>query len=151
MGVGTVLAPFLLGLGILFGLSGDSEQPRTAAAQSGSAAAGAAGPPEDCRERPCLKAGPDTESQNEVKDVLDQLARGNTRRVRVVSTEEELNELYAQLTKGEGAPGNWYNYDGTVFARGDGIQVGLRNTSSGGTPTIDIDIPGESNIKIHIG
>ena len=56
----------------------------------------------------------------------------------------------ADLTRG-GKPATWKNYGGQVIERPDGIQVGLRSTSRSGGSTIDIRIPGQNFLKIHIG
>lgn len=44
------------------------------------------------------------------------------------------------------------NYDGQYFKLADGTLVGLRNKSSSGGATIDINVPGQAQpFKIHIG
>jgi|GEM_PF-841583 len=85
-----------------------------------------------------------------VDDVLRSLPRGNQRSVRIVPNEAALQSTFADLTSG-GTPATWRNYSGQVIEMPDGTQIGLRSTSSSGGSTIDIRIPGQDPLKIHVG
>jgi len=66
-----------------------------------------------------------------------------------VDNEEELQALYNELSRG-GKPATPTGYDGEMVKLSDGTRVGLRNTSSSGGQTIDINRPGQSPVKIHL-
>lgn len=85
-----------------------------------------------------------------VDDVVSGLPRGAQRTVRIVPDEAVLRATFADLTKG-GTPAAWKNYNGQVFEMANGTQIGLRAYSRSGDATIDIRVPGQSAIKIHIG
>lgn len=70
--------------------------------------------------------------------------------MRIVPDEAVLRATFADLTKG-GTPAAWKNYNGQVFEMANGTQIGLRAYSRSGDATIDIRVPGQSAIKIHIG
>ncbi len=66
-----------------------------------------------------------------------------------VDNEEELQALYNELSRG-GKPATPTGYDGEMVKLSDGTRVGLRNTSSSGGQTIDINRPGQAPVKIHL-
>ncbi len=66
-----------------------------------------------------------------------------------VGSSEELQTLYDELSTG-GEPATPTGYDGEMVKLPDGTRVGLRNTSSSGGPTIDINRPGQLVVKIHL-
>ena len=69
-------------------------------------------------------------------------------RIRTVQTEEELEEIFDELTANATSVNN-PNYDGNGFRLPDGGFVGRRDSNKYG-PTIDINIPGIPIDKIHL-
>ena len=84
-----------------------------------------------------------------VNEVLDGLPKGDQSWVRMVPDESSLITKFNELTEG-GTPTTWKNFDGAVIERGDGVQVGLRGTSSSGGGAVDIRMPDGSRIRIHV-
>lgn len=84
-----------------------------------------------------------------VDEVLSGLPKGNQSWVRMVPDESSLTAKFSELTKG-GTPTTWKNFNGTVIERGDGVQVGIRSSSSSGGGAIDIRMPDGSRIRIHV-
>ncbi len=66
-----------------------------------------------------------------------------------IGSSEELQAVYDELSHG-GDPATPAGYDGEMVKLSDGTRIGLRNTSSSGGPTIDINRPGRPVIKIHL-
>lgn len=84
-----------------------------------------------------------------VNEVLDGLPKGNQSWVRMVLDEGSLTTKFNELTEG-GTPTTWKNFDGAVIERGDGVEVGLRGSSSSGGGAIDIRMPDGSRIRVHV-
>lgn len=84
-----------------------------------------------------------------VDEVLGGLPKGKQSWVRMVSDESSLTTKFNELTEG-GTPTTWKNFNGTVIERGDGVQVGMRSSSSSGGGAIDIRMPDGSRIRIHV-
>ena len=80
---------------------------------------------------------------------LGDLAAGQQAHVRIVSTEEELRNLFDKWSEG-GADITPGSYDGKMVQLSDGTIVGLRNSSRSGGATIDIKLPNGSVQKVHI-
>jgi hypothetical protein len=74
---------------------------------------------------------------------------GSSPNVLVVNSDAELQSIWDSIAA-EGRPIQWQGYDGQVVELPDGTTVGIRQTSSSGGPTIDINQPGEPPIKIHV-
>ncbi|MFM6929014.1 MAG: RHS repeat-associated core domain-containing protein, partial [Bdellovibrio sp.] len=73
---------------------------------------------------------------------------GSSSRVRIVPGGlQEAQNMYSGLCKG-GTPSTPSNYSGQMVRFSDGGVVGLRPSSASGPPTIDINIPGMTGIKI---
>lgn len=89
------------------------------------------------------------ESAAAVGDVLSGLEEGNNANVYVVGSSEELQNVYEELGAG-GEVVTPSGYDGEMVELPDGTRIGLRNTSSSGGPTIDINQPGRAPIKVHL-
>jgi hypothetical protein len=74
---------------------------------------------------------------------------GNSSGVRVVNSEAELNNIFAELSK-DGTP-VVSSYPGRMVQLPNGIRIGIRQTSTSGGPTVDIIPPGgKGGIKIHL-
>ncbi|WP_181833790.1 RHS repeat-associated core domain-containing protein [Acidipropionibacterium virtanenii] len=89
-----------------------------------------------------------------VDDILGDLPRGDAKKSKSyeVDSEEELEDVWKQLTEGEHTDAHWSGHaEGESIRRSDGVEVGIRNHSKSGGSTIDIRIPGESKMrKIHV-
>ncbi|WP_269767618.1 RHS repeat-associated core domain-containing protein [Acidipropionibacterium acidipropionici] len=89
-----------------------------------------------------------------VDDILGDLPRGDAKKSKSyeVDSEEELEDVWKQLTEGEHTDAHWRGHaEGESIRRSDGVEVGIRNHSKSGGSTIDIRIPGESKMrKIHV-
>ncbi len=85
-----------------------------------------------------------------VDEVLNGLPRGKQGFVRTVPDEATLQSTFEELTQG-GTPTTWKGYGGDVFELPDATQIGLRSTSRSGGSTIDLRIPGQDPVRIHIG
>jgi len=89
---------------------------------------------------------------DDVKEVLGvNTSPGDSKPHRQVDTPEELAEIYDKITKGgtptEAPPG----YKGVKVRLPDGTEIGLRDSSGSGGPTIDIRYPGRSSdVKVHL-
>jgi hypothetical protein len=77
------------------------------------------------------------------------LSPGRQAHVRTVSSPAELQTVYDDLATG-GLPTEWSGYKGTVVRRPDGVEVGIRGSSSSGGATIDIRLPDGTTQKVHI-
>jgi hypothetical protein len=84
-----------------------------------------------------------------VDDVMGGLSPGRQPHVRTVSSTGELQTVYDDLAAG-GVPTEWSGYKGTVVRRPDGVEVGIRGTSTSGKATIDIRLPDGTTQKVHI-
>lgn len=93
-------------------------------------------------------SGPTTSA--DVREIL--LARtqpGKNKPNRQMSTEEEIRDLYEDLTV-NGKPSEMPHYDGQVKELPDGTKIGIRDDSRSGGVTIDIRAPGEKPRKVHL-
>lgn len=87
----------------------------------------------------------------DVNDILKAKTRkGKSEPHREVDTPEELEEVYKDITRGGKPIEPPKNYDGTRVELPDGTQIGLRNNSTSGGPTIDINPPAGRPIKVHL-
>lgn len=84
-----------------------------------------------------------------IDEAVSGLSAGRSAGVRVVNSAEELDDLFAQLSRGGKVVEN--SYPGKFVRLPDGTSVGLRGASRSGGSTIDIVRPGQTPIKIHIG
>ncbi len=84
-----------------------------------------------------------------VDDVTGGLSPGRQPHVRTVSSPGELQTVYDDLATG-GVPTEWSGYKGTVVRRPDGVEVGIRGSSTSGGATIDIRLPDGTTQKVHI-
>ena len=83
--------------------------------------------------------------------ILAALAPGRSPRVLMVSSEDELQAVYDELSRGQESVVS-QSYDGEAVTTSDGWRIGMRNTSSS-TPddrTIDIVSPNGQMIKVHV-
>jgi hypothetical protein len=86
-----------------------------------------------------------------VQQTLSELAPGRDPGVWTVPTENDVQQLFDELTV-NGSPITWKNYGGTVVELPDGTQIGIRPYSGTGGSTIDIRLPGVTNQwKVHVG
>jgi RHS repeat-associated protein len=84
-----------------------------------------------------------------IDDLLAGLDKGDNANVYQVDTPEELQTLYDKLSRG-GEPDTPPKYKGEMVKFPDGTTVGLRNDSTSGGPTVDINRPGQDEVKIHL-
>jgi hypothetical protein len=84
-----------------------------------------------------------------VDDVTGGLSPGRQPHVRTVSSPGGLQTVYDDLATG-GVPTEWSGYKGTVVRRPDGVEVGIRGSSTSGGATIDIRLPDGTTQKVHI-
>jgi RHS repeat-associated protein len=84
-----------------------------------------------------------------VASVLNGLRVGRHADVKLVSSVDELNALFRELTSG-GKAVQGGTYPGRLVKLPDGTTVGLRSQSKSGGPTVDIKLPDGSVRKIHI-
>lgn len=83
-------------------------------------------------------------------DIVAELAPGKTKNVWLAEDEGSLVGTFDELAEG-GTQSSWMGYPGQVFERPDGVQVGLRPTSSSGGATIDIRFPdSQKPWKVHV-
>ena len=88
-------------------------------------------------------------SASTIDDALSGLSAGRTGGVRTVSSVGELDDLFAQLSRGGEVVEN--SYPGKLVRLPDGTTVGLRGASKSGGPTIDIVKPSSAPVKVHVG
>ncbi len=83
--------------------------------------------------------------------ILADLAPGRSPRVLMVSSEDELQAVYDELSRGQESVVS-QGYDGEAVTTSDGWRIGMRNTSSStpGDRTIDIVSPNGQVIKVHV-
>jgi len=94
---------------------------------------------------PTPKAGAES-----VKEALSGLRSGQSSRVKVVKSAEELKDLFGRLSAG-GEPIQGTTYPGGQFVKlPDGTSIGLRESSKSGGPAIDIRLPNSTRYKVHI-
>lgn len=74
---------------------------------------------------------------------------GHSRRVREVDAEDELAELYDELSEG-GHPADPSSYRGPRVRLPDGTILGVRDDSSSGGRTVDATLPNGERWKIHL-
>jgi RHS repeat-associated protein len=84
-----------------------------------------------------------------IDEAVSGLNAGRSAGVRVVNSAEELDDLFAQLSRGGEVVES--SYPGKFVQLPDGTTVGLREASRTGGRAIDIVKPGQQPIKIHIG
>jgi hypothetical protein len=77
------------------------------------------------------------------------LPTGKQPHVRTVGSETELQGLYNKWSQG-GTDITPKSYDGRMVELPDGTTVGWRNASKSGGATIDIRLPGGTEMKVHI-
>lgn len=94
-------------------------------------------------------AGP--ANAEEVKELLESATRpGNTKPHRELDTDEEIRELYDQITR-KGEPMDVGSYPGRGSRLPDGTEVRIRDTSDSGGVTIDVKYPGSGKpVKVHL-
>lgn len=85
-----------------------------------------------------------------VDGVLNGLSKGKNSGVWTVPDQSTLQSTFDDLAQG-GTRTTWKNYNGPAYELPDGTQIGLRGSSTSGGPTIDIRVPGQDPLKIHIG
>lgn len=83
-----------------------------------------------------------------IEDALAGLQPGNSPGVYTVDSPAEMQQIYDELSAG-GTPATPEGYDGEMVKLPNGTRVGLRNTSSTGGPTIDINT-GSARYRIHL-
>lgn len=74
---------------------------------------------------------------------------GDNRRIRQVPTDEEVRQLYDELSEG-GEPITRAGYDGPRVRLPDGTEIGLRGNSGSGGRTLDATLPNGEIWKIHL-
>jgi hypothetical protein len=93
------------------------------------------------------------QSAEDVKEILRHGTRaGKNKPHREVDTPEDLEEVFEEITRG-GTPAEIPNgYDGRDAVRlPDGTEIGFRNGSGSGGPTIDVKFPGSGKpTKVHL-
>ena len=89
-------------------------------------------------------------SSRSVDDVLNNLDRGRSENVWTVDSDDELEQVYDELTDGASDGPYRFNYDGSWKTRPDGARIGLRGSSRSGGRTIDISRDGQPVCKIHV-
>ncbi|RRQ27397.1 hypothetical protein DK926_12965 [Rhodococcus sp. Eu-32] len=93
-------------------------------------------------------AGPVDESGVRER-IQDATVPGRNRPVRQVATEEQLRDLWDELTA-EGRVVENSDYPGKVMELPDGTKVMMRETSKSGGATLDIYYPGSGTAKVHV-
>ena len=83
-----------------------------------------------------------------VEQAITALPPGTGTNVFTVSNTSDLDQLFAELSKG-GTPVD-STYPGEMVELPDGTRVGLRPGSTSGGPTIDAKIPGNPALKVHV-
>jgi hypothetical protein len=83
--------------------------------------------------------------EESIEDALAGLEPRNSPGVYVVDNEEELYQLYDELSSGGKPTGS--SYPGPEVELSDGTRVGIRETSKTGGPTIDIN---GNEYRIHL-
>jgi hypothetical protein len=94
----------------------------------------------DDRVTPTHGEGGGGKSGAEIKSELDDLAQGRQEHVRAVRTDEDLQTLYDQWSRGGTSIDN-STYNGSMVELPDGTTVGLREASKSGDRTIDVALP----------
>ena len=89
------------------------------------------------------------EATASVVEALSALEAGDSPDVFVVSSDAELQSLWDALSA-EGTPVSWSTYDGQAVRLPNGTTIGIRETSRTGGRTIDINQPGQPQVRIHI-
>jgi hypothetical protein len=85
-----------------------------------------------------------------VDEVLAGLQSGRQAHVRTVGSDAQLQDVYDTLSHG-GVPVEVPRYKGSWVQRPDGVRIGLRESSTSGGRTIDINEPNnETPWKVHI-
>ncbi|MFN6206820.1 MAG: hypothetical protein ACK49R_10285 [Planctomycetota bacterium] len=95
---------------------------------------------------------PSVMTADDVRNTVNGLPPGNSPGVRVVGSEQNLDDLFNDLTQG-GTESTPPTYPGIGVVLPDGTWIGIRpDSSSGGTgdTTIDIRYPDGSTTKVHI-
>ncbi len=83
-----------------------------------------------------------------VESAITALDGGRSAGVYTVSSPDELESLYGELSAG-GSPVEG-SYPGESVELPDGTRVGIRPTSGSGGPTIDVRLPDGTNLKVHV-
>lgn len=83
-----------------------------------------------------------------VDEALSGLAAGRSSGVRVVGSADELDDLFAGLSR-SGSQIN-SSYPGKLVRLDDGTTGGLRGASRSGGPTIDVRLPDGRTVKVHV-
>ena len=83
-----------------------------------------------------------------VGNAITSLSAGRSAGVYTVSSPEELQSLYDELSAGGTRLSN--TYPGEMVELPDGTTVGLRQTSTSGGPTIDVKLPDGTQLKVHV-
>lgn len=90
-------------------------------------------------------------SSEDVRTVLNALEKGDNAGVRKVSSVDELDELFARLSReGQSVP---IGHGGPSVLLPDGTRISRRPTSGkrrAGGPTIDVRTPDHQTLKVHI-
>ncbi len=81
-------------------------------------------------------------------EALSGLASGRSSGVRVVSSVDELDDLFGGLSRGGSQIDS--KYPGKLVRLPDGSTVGLRGASRSGGPTIDVRLPDGRTVKVHV-
>ncbi|WP_052226745.1 hypothetical protein [Microbacterium mangrovi] len=84
-----------------------------------------------------------------IVDLLTQLPTGRQNFVRVVPDDAAVRRVFEELSIGS-RPGFWQGFRGTVVECDDGTQIGLREYSKSGGPSIDIKLPDGTRYRIHV-
>lgn len=90
-------------------------------------------------------------SSGDVRTVLNLLAKGDSVGVRTVSSVDDLDEVFARLSRdGQSVP---IGHGGPSVLLPDGTRISRRPTSGkrkAGGPTIDVRTPDHKTLKVHI-
>jgi hypothetical protein len=91
---------------------------------------------------------------NDIRGVLDKLPQGTSPEIRVVKSQQDLDNLWNWLKQnGVERPGNYGNKPGEMVTLPDGTIVGRREAAvSTEQPALDVRVPGgkDGYIKVHI-
>lgn len=87
---------------------------------------------------------------DDVFKIVDPLPPGKKPHVRELPTSEQIRALYDWLTQ-NGLPGPPSSYKGTESVLPDGTRIGIRDESSSGGTTVDINFgDGRAPMKVHL-
>lgn len=74
---------------------------------------------------------------------------GDNERIRVLPNAQAVRDLYEELAE-DGTSVSWGGYRGQAAQLPDGTQIGLRDDSKSGGPTLDANLPNGEQWKVHL-